>query len=91
MDVSNLTLPPDLADFLRVKMSTGEYGSEGEVVREALTFLRERDQARAVRLKELRGEIQIGLDQLERGDSRPFDANEIKAEVRRRLASADGV
>lgn len=84
MTVSNLTLPPDLADFVRGKMSTGEYTSEAQVVCEALAFLRERDEARALRLKELRAEIQIGLDQLDRGDARPFDADEIKAEVRRR-------
>ena len=86
MTVSNLTLPPELADFVRGKMSTGEYTSESQVVCEALAFLRERDQVRSKRLKELRAEIQVGLDQLGRGDAKPFDADEIKAEVRRRHA-----
>ena len=89
MNVSDLPLPPDLIDFVRVKMNTGEYANESEVVCEALIFLRERDRARASRLKELRSEIQIGLDEIRRGESKPFDANEIKAEVRKRLAASD--
>jgi antitoxin ParD1/3/4 len=87
MHLSNMALPPDLAEFVRVKMSTGEYTNEGEIVREALTFLRERDEIRATRVQQLRGEIQIGIDEIERGESKPFDAGEIKAEVRRRLAA----
>lgn len=87
MDVSVLTLPPDLVEFVRFKMTTGEYSSEKEVVCEALAFLRERDEWRRQRLDRLQREIQIGRDQLDRGDSKPFDAHEIKDEVRRRLAA----
>lgn len=87
MNASSLPLPPELREFLQTKMRTGEYASENEVVCEALTFLRERDQARAARLTELRRDIQIGLDQLDRGDCKPFNPHEIKAELRRRLAT----
>lgn len=87
MNASSLPLPPELREFLQTKMSTGQYASENDVVCEALTFLRERDQARAARLTELRRDIQIGLEQLDRGDSKPFNPHEIKAEVRRRLAN----
>jgi Arc/MetJ-type ribon-helix-helix transcriptional regulator len=66
-------------------MSTGDYSTENEVLCEALAFLRERDKACAARLKELQREVKVGLDDLDRGESKPFDANEIKAEVRRRL------
>jgi antitoxin ParD1/3/4 len=89
MVLANVSLPPDLVEFVRTKMSTGDYSSENEVVCEALAFLRERDVARAVRLKNLRREIQLGLDALDRGESKPFDADEIKAEVRRRLAGGN--
>lgn len=89
MVLANVALPPDLIDFVRAKMSTGDYSSENEVVCEALAFLRERDEARAVRLKHLRSETQIGLDEIDRGETMPFDADEIKAEVRRRLATGD--
>lgn len=86
MDVSAQTLPPDLAEFVRFKMTTGEYTSENEVLCEALSFLRERDELQRQRLERLQREIQFGRDQLDRGDSKPFDAGEIKAELRRRLA-----
>ena len=59
MDVSGLAPPPDLAEFVHVKMRTGEYVTETEVVCEALAFLRERDELRASRLQQLRREIQI--------------------------------
>lgn len=87
MDVSSLALPPHLVEFVRVKMNTGEYASENEVVCEALTFLRERDELRSKRLRDLQSEVRMGRDQLARGDSRPFDAQEIKDEVRKRLAA----
>ena len=40
-----------------------------EVVREALRLLDERDRMREMRLEDLRKDIQIGLDQLDRGES----------------------
>lgn len=90
MDVSGLTLPPELLEFVHIKMRTGEYATENEVLCEALTFLRERDQVRANRLQQLRREIQVGIDQFDRGESKLFDVQDIKAEVRKRLG-ADGM
>lgn len=87
MNVSGLALPADLAEFVHVKMRTGEYATENEVVCEALAFLRERDQLRASRLQRLRREIQIGIDQFDRGEWKPFDVHDIKDEVRKRLGA----
>lgn len=87
MEVSGLLLPPDLMEFVRVKMNTGEYASENEIVCEALTFLRERDELRSTRLSQLKREVQIGLDQIDRGDWKAFNAQEIKDEVRKRLTA----
>ena len=39
------------------------------------------------RLEELRREIGIGIEQADRGDTAPLDVQEIKDEVRRRLAA----
>jgi antitoxin ParD1/3/4 len=87
MDVSGLALPPDLAEFVRSKMTSGKYASEYEVVREALVLLRERDQVRAQRIEQLRREIQMGVDQFDRGESKSFDVQEIKEVVRKRLGA----
>jgi Arc/MetJ-type ribon-helix-helix transcriptional regulator len=39
-----ITLPDDLADALRAKVASGEYATEIEVIREALSLLLARDQ-----------------------------------------------
>ncbi|HET6881670.1 MAG TPA: hypothetical protein VFI31_16010 [Pirellulales bacterium] len=47
--------------------------------------MRERDELRSKRLQQLRSEVQVAADELDRGDSSPFDAPQIKAEIRKRL------
>jgi antitoxin ParD1/3/4 len=59
------------------------------VVEEALRLLEERDRDRQARLEELRHQIALGLEQLDRGNSRPFDEEAVKrviARGRQRLA-----
>lgn len=41
----SITLPNDMADALRQRVSSGEYASESEVIREGLRALFARDQA----------------------------------------------
>lgn len=53
-------------------------------MREALRLLDERDRVQALRLEELRAEIQKGL---ESGEPSPLDIGEIKARGRKRLAT----
>ena len=54
----NVSLTPQLEDFVKDKVKSGRYSSASEVVREALRMLEERDR----RLVELRKEIAIGLE-----------------------------
>jgi antitoxin ParD1/3/4 len=86
MSFADLTLPPELDAFVRTKVAEGEYQTPNEMVCTALMFLRERDRSREMRLQELRKEVQIGLDELDRGLGVPLDMNEIREEVKRRLA-----
>jgi len=51
------------------KVKSGLYGSASEVVREALRSLFEHDVFRERRLAELRRDIALGVEQLERGDA----------------------
>jgi antitoxin ParD1/3/4 len=85
MDVANMALPPDLEAFVAGKVTSGEYVTRSEVFREALVLLRERDQLRALRLEEFRKLVQIGVDQLDRGEAAPWDAEEAKTELRKCL------
>ena len=59
----NVTLDPDLETMIRRKIELGLYDDAGEVVREALTLLEERD-----RLAVLRAELEVGFEQLARGE-----------------------
>src|SRR4051794_15199599 len=57
MNLSDLQLPPDLAEFVTNKISSGCCPSEDEVIRDALRLLRDRDRLRETRIAELREEI----------------------------------
>jgi antitoxin ParD1/3/4 len=85
MELSSFSLPPDLEEFVANQVASGAYSTQGEIVREALMLLRERQRLRELRLLDLRKEIQLGLEQSERGEAGPWDVEEIKAEVRKRL------
>jgi antitoxin ParD1/3/4 len=89
----NVSLTPQLEALVQGKVASGLYNSASEVVREALRLLEESDRVRASRLAELRGDVAVGIDQLERGQSTRHDdaslhalADDIKAKGRKRLA-----
>ncbi len=41
----SITLPNEMADSVRAKVASGEYATEGEVIRDGLRALLARDQA----------------------------------------------
>ncbi len=82
----NVSLPPELEKFVQDKVEAGHYPTAGEVVRDALWLLREHDRFRQARANEIREQIQIGLDELDRGEGAPLDIVAVKAEARRRRA-----
>ena len=83
----NVNLTPELEEMVRRKVASGLYNSASEVVREALRLMNAQDQARAVRLEQLRTDIHEGLDS---GPSEPWDAEALKAQARARRASKAG-
>jgi antitoxin ParD1/3/4 len=64
----NVSLTPDLEAFIHDMVKSGGYASASEVVRDALRRLVHADSLRQAELKRLRAEIQVGLDQSERGE-----------------------
>ena len=60
----NLSLDTSSETLIRQKVESGLYRDAGEVVREALRLLDERDR----RAEALRAELRIGLDQVEHGE-----------------------
>ena len=74
----SITLPPEMASFIRQKVESGLYGSNSEIIREAMRGLMERER----RLERLDGAIALGLADAEAGRVQEIEA------VRRELRSA---
>jgi antitoxin ParD1/3/4 len=74
----SITLPPEMASFIRQKVDSGLYGSNSEIIREALRGLMERER----RLERLDGAIALGLADAEAGRVQEIEA------VRRELCGA---
>jgi antitoxin ParD1/3/4 len=70
----NVSLTPQLEEMVRQKVAGGLYNSVSEVVREALRLMDAQDRLQAVKLEQLRQDIQNGL---ESGDPTPWNAEEI--------------
>jgi antitoxin ParD1/3/4 len=90
MDIS---LPPELEQLIQAKVASGRYESVSEVIEEALRLFVEQDDRGRDNLEELRAEIRIGLDQLNRGEAKVYDDEslkdlftQIKTRGRKRLA-----
>jgi antitoxin ParD1/3/4 len=81
----NVSLTPALEDWVSRKVESGQYSTASEVIREALRLLQDHDQLREIRLAELKREIAIGLEQVERGELIEFDAERIKRLGREQL------
>jgi len=80
----NISLPEELANFVKDKVSTGRYGSSSEVVREALRLMEKAEQQQAEKLALLRQAWKKGDDS---GDAGEIDFAALKKEARvRRVA-----
>lgn len=65
----NVSLTPELEQFVSNKVESGRYNSASEVVREALRLLEEHDSARAAQLGEFNKELGRRLAALDRGET----------------------
>ena len=64
----NVSLTPELEQFVSTKVGSGRYTSASEVVREALRLLEEHDQARGAQIAALNQELGHRLASLDRGE-----------------------
>jgi antitoxin ParD1/3/4 len=85
---SSYSLGEHYVKFIRDLVDSGRYASASEVLRDSLRLMEEREWVREIKLKELRAEIQKGL---ESGDAGPFDIEDIIAEAKREKAKQDKV
>lgn len=78
----NVSLTPELEQFVDDKMKSGDFTSASEVVRAGLRLLKERDAEHQARLDALRQDVGKGLDEARRGQTR--DGAEVLADLRNR-------
>jgi antitoxin ParD1/3/4 len=78
----NVSLSPELEHLVEEKVKSGMYNSASEVIRAGLRLLQEQDELRQIRLRELKREVQQGLDEIERGEV--VDGDEVFQELRER-------
>ena len=83
----SISVSPELEQIIRAKVESGLYPSETEVIRDALRALDDRDRDEMTKLEALRRDIQVGLDQIDRGEVAPLDMDAIRVEVKARRAS----
>ncbi len=68
MTTRNVSLPDTLDGFVEQQVASGAFPDASEVVSAGLRLLQHRADRKAARLARLRAAIQVGLDDLERGD-----------------------
>lgn len=64
----NISLTPELDQFIDDRVESGLYESASEVVREGLRLLRHREDLQAKQLERVRAKVEKGWQQSERGE-----------------------
>lgn len=80
MSAISIDLPPELGSFIAGKIANGEYANASEAV-SALLRLAKINEDRQ------KGAVTAGIEEADRGNFVPFDAERIKARGRKILAS----
>jgi len=79
-----ITIPEDFQTFVSRGVASGRFRSEEAAVCEGLNLLRDRER----KLEALRADLQVGLEQLDAGQSIILDIEDIKHRGRQRLATS---
>lgn len=83
----NVSLTPELEEFVNQKVESGKYQTASEVIRDGLRLLLEREELHQKKLNELRRDIAIGIEQADQGNVAPLSAKETLARVRKKRQS----
>jgi antitoxin ParD1/3/4 len=81
----NVSLTPELERRISQKVESGLYTTASEVVREGLRLLFEGDETRENRSATLRAQIDLGLEQLDRGEG--IGGEEAREMLRAKIAA----
>ncbi|WMT87566.1 type II toxin-antitoxin system ParD family antitoxin [Pelagibacterium sp. 26DY04] len=86
----SVTLPNEMADMVKAKVTSGEYASESEVIRDGLRVLAAREKAMEAWL---RNEVVPAYDAMKADPERGFSAQQVRsriAELHRRTVEQKG-
>jgi antitoxin ParD1/3/4 len=85
-----ISLPPDLEAFAQEQVDAGKYSSIADVLADAIRALIDRQSIYQGRYDELRRDVQIGIDALERGEHEDLDQaiDKIRNIIRQRYSSS---
>lgn len=78
MDIS---LTPEIARFICSQVESGKYGSAADVIQAGIQLLEERDRLYQGQFEQLRQEVSIGVEQLDRGER--LDGKAVIEQLRR--------
>lgn len=78
----SISLTPELEQFIQSQISSGKYASTEEVILAGIKLLEERERIYQGRFEELKREIVIGVEQLERGER--LDGREVIEKLRQK-------
>lgn len=85
----NVSLTPELENWVQSKVETGLYGSSSEVVRDALRLLYQFEEEKMRKIGELKSQLQIGLEQIRAGEGVALNSDLIEGVKRRGRARRD--
>jgi antitoxin ParD1/3/4 len=69
----HISLTPELENRIKARVESGLYNNASEVIREALRFMdTHEDWIHEIKLARLREQLNVGLDQLSRGEGIPI-------------------
>jgi putative addiction module CopG family antidote len=77
----NTSLPPDIQQRIDAQLASGSFGSEADVLREALAALERRQHG----LTQLHEMVAVAEADVIAGRVAPFDREEVKRDIRERL------
>jgi antitoxin ParD1/3/4 len=78
----SISLTPELEQFIQSQIASGKYSSTEDVIIAGIKLLEEREKIYKGRFEELKREIAIGVEQLERGER--LDGREVIEKLRQK-------
>ena len=73
----NITLTPELENLVKEEISSGNFESPHEVLREGLLLLKEMKLSRQERIENLRREVQKGVDAIRNGQYKTYQSDDL--------------